>query len=724
MKATALLLAAALLSGPALAQQEPAPTPGTITVWFPSPIFNDYQLIMWQDQPAAALAGLRRLGFTGTKLIGNGGRIDAQALADRRASGLPYYLENIATDLYASYHRYTPGQSVTWRFDRDRAQRQADPSDPGVFVREPSLSDPAVIAGVQARLRALVQAQAADQPLFYNLADEAGIADLAAPWDHDLSPPSLAAFRTWLQGEYGSLDALNAQWGTTWAGWEAIQPELTDAAMHRTDGNFSAWSDFKAFMDVAFARAVRAGTDAVHDAGRGGLAGLEGAQVPGWGGYDYGLLAPAVDVMEIYDTGSALDLARAFNPKLVTLGTAFNTGPREVHRAWRELLHGGRGMVVWDEAGDVIGPDGTPGPRGRFLQSLATSLRQVFPALLEATPRPSPVAVLYSQPSFRIAWLLEHQPKGAAWSDRDSERENDDGLWRAARRQAASNLAGLGLQPRWLTPETLAGGALQDPGLRVLMLPHAIALSDAEVAAIRAFAERGGTVLASTEPGMFDGHGRRRASLPLAGVAKMPQAVRPDGEGAGPASLLQVLTGAGVVPPIQVLGPDRASADGVDVQVRDNGGVTIVSLQAARPWGAPPVVTLRLPEQALIRDIRRGMEPVRGNSVDVALDGIEPTILALSPTLLPGPVLSLDAGELRIGLGGPSAAAVYGMRLDWLDADGTVLVSSVLSRFTGSVSFPFLPGEAAARLTGPLVGAASLRATDPLSGRTAILPLP
>ena len=723
MKRAALLLAAVLLAGPALAQQEPAPAPGTITVWYPSPIFNDYQLIMWQDQPAAALVALRRLGFTGTKLIGNGGRIDPQALADRRASGLPYYLENIATDLYASYHRYTPGQAVTWRFDRDRARRQVDPSDPGVFVREPSLSDPAVIAGVQARLRALIQAQAADQPLFYNLADEAGIADLAAPWDHDLSPPSLAAFRTWLQGEYGSLDALNAQWGTAYAGWDAIQPELTDAAMRRSDGNFSAWSDFKAFMDIAFARAVRAGTDAVHDADRGALAGLEGAQVPGWGGYDYSLLAPTVDVMEIYDTGNALDLARAFNPALIPLGTAFNTGPREVHRAWRELLHGGRGMIVWDDAGDVIGPDGTPGPRGRFLQSLAASLRQVYPALLAAMPRPSPVAVLYSQPSFRIAWLLEHQPKGTAWSDRDSERENDDSLWRAARRQAASQLAGLGLQPRWLTPETLAGGALQDPSLRVLMLPHAIALSDKEIAAIRAFAERGGTVLASTEPGVFDGHGRRRASLPLAGVAKMPQAVRPDGEGAGPAGLLQVLTGAGVVPPIQVLGPDRAPADGVDVRVWDNGGVTIVSLQAARPWGAPPVVTLRLPEQALIRDMRRGTEPVRGNSVDVALDGIEPTILVLSPTPLPGPVLSRDAGGLRISLDGPSAAAVYGMRLDLLDADGSVQSSRVLRYPVGSLPIAPLPGAEAAWSTGPLAGAASVRVSDPLSGRTATLPL-
>ena len=692
----AILLLAALAAAPAAAA---APD------W-------DYQLIIWQRHPAAALPGLRRLGFTALKLSATGGRVESEALQDARASGWPYYLENVATDFYASYHRYTPGRSVTWRFDRDRARRRADPADASVFVREPGLSDPAEVAAVQARLAALVRAQMADRPLFYNLGDESGIADLAAPWDYDLAPSSLAAFRAWLRREYGTLNALNAQWGTAHADWDAVQPELTDAAMRRTDGNFSAWSDFKAFMDVAFADAVRASTDAVHRADPAGLAALEGAQVPGWGGYDYGRLAPAVDVMEIYDTGNALELTHAFNPPLIPLGTAFSTGPREVHRAWRELLRGSRGMVVWDEAGDVVGPDGAAGPRGRFLQGLVAGLRGAAPALLAATPRPSPVAVLYSQASFRIRWLLDQQPKGAAWSDRDSERENDDNPWRAARRQAAANLTGLGLQPRWLTAETLAGGALRDAGLRVLMLPHAIALGDAELAEIRAFAARGGTVLADTEPGVFDGHGRRRAELPLAGVANMPQAVRPDGDGAGPAGLLQVLQGAGVVPPLSVLGPDGAPADGVDVRVWDNGGVAVLALHAARPWGAPPRVTVRLPAPALVRDLRRGGDAVRATALDVTMDGIEPTLFVLSPAPLPGPALARDGANVRIALDGPSPAAIHAMRLEWLDAAGTVLQSAVVR----------VGPEGAAAVLAP--GAASVRAVDPLSGRAATLPLP
>ena len=672
------------------------------------PRWDEYQLLMWQDHPPAALAGLQRLGFTGTKLFGSGGRIDPQTLADRRASGLPYYLENIATDLYAPYHRYTPGKPVTWLFDRDRERRRADPADARVFLRDPSLSDPAFAATVHARLQALVRTQGADRPLFYNLGDETGIADLAAPWDYDNSPASLAGFRTWLRGQYLDLDSLNRQWATAFPDWDAVMPELTDATMRRTDQNFSAWADFKAWMDLSFADALHAGTGALHAADPAALSAIEGAQVPGWGGYDYGRLAGAVDVMEIYDTGNALQLAHAFNPSLIPLGTAFTPGPREVHRAWRDLLRGGRGMVVWDEAGDVVGSDGAAGPRGRFLQSLVSSLRAVSPALLVATPSPSPVAVLYSQASFRTRWVLDMQPKGAAWSDRDSERENDDNVWRAARRHAATHLQELGITPRWLTSQTLEAGALQDTALRVLILPHAIALSDAEVAQVRAFAARGGTVLADTEPGVFDAHSRRRPALPLAGTAAMPQSIRPDGDPVGPDGMLAVLKSAGVTPPIQVLGPDGAVASGVDVHVYANGGVTILALQASQPWSAPPRLTIRLPAPATVRDLRRAGPPVQGNAMEVALDGIEPTVLALSPAPLPSPVL--DGGTLR--LDGPSPATLHAMRVDWQDAAGATLRSAVVRVPAGGVALPGVPG------------AATLGIADPLSGRTVLLPLP
>jgi hypothetical protein len=595
--------------------------------------FDEFQVIMWQDHTPAQMAGLARLGFTATKLRGTGGRIDPSNLADKQASGMPWYVENIATDFYSPYHRSVADRPVTWLFDAAKARLRTDPADTSVFVREPGLSDPAWLTAVQGRLEQVVRDQSRYRPLFYNLADEPGIGDLAAAWDADIAPSSLAAMRQWLKAQYADIAALNREWGTDFADWDAVVPELTNAAMRRTDDNYAAWADFKAWMDVAFARAVRAGTDAVHRADATALAALEGGQVPGWGGYDYSLLAPAVDVMEIYDFGGSLELARAFNPALIALRTSFSGGPRETHAAWRNLLRGGRGMIVWDERNDVVLPDGSAGPRGREIADLAASLRAVAPAILAAEPSDDPVAVLYSQASFRTRWMLDQRPKGAAWISRDAAREYEDNTLRASRRQVLQRLAGIAVQPRILSSAMIEAGALRRDGLRVLILPHAIALSEAEANEIRAFADRGGTVLADTEPGVFDQHSRRLAAPSLSGVARVPEAMLL-GDGAdGPdalAAFAALLRRAGVTPRAELKGPDGLPATGIDARWLRRGDTTILALQAAAPWQAPGRIELRLAAPATIIDLRFPGPARQAQQFSVVLDPVAPTILSLT----------------------------------------------------------------------------------------------
>ena len=578
-----------------------------------------YQWIMWHDRTPAQMAGLRALGFTGTKLRGTGGVVAAEDLAARRASGMAWFVENIATDFYAPYHRWTPGRAETWLFDAARARHAAGLP---AFERTPSLSDPAALAAVAARLGAVVRSMDADRPLFYNLGDETGIADLSAAWDFDVSPASLAGFRAWLPGVYPDVAALNAQWGTDLAGWDAAVPMLTDAALAAE--NPSAWADFKAWMDVAFARALRHGTAAVHAASPHARSGLEGAQVPGWGGYDYGLIAGAVDVMEMYDSGHNLDIAHGLNPGLITLRTVFDTGAREAHATWSDLLRGGRGLVLWDERDDTVLPDGAPGPRGSALAPLVRDVRAVAPALLGTRPASDGVAILYSQASFRTRWLLDRRA-GAAWTARDAERELDDNAWRAATRQAMARTVQVGIVPRWIASATALG-----PGEGIVLLPHAIALGDDEVAALRAFEARGGTVLADTEPGLFDAHSRRRGAPPLAGVALMPQVVRPDGAPDTPGTLdawAALLGTSG-----RLVGPDGARAAGVALRRYAVPDGEITALHAMVPWGAPPNVTLVRPAAAWRCDLRAPGAAVWTDRAIVALDPIAPTILAWRAT--------------------------------------------------------------------------------------------
>ena len=86
---------------------------------------------------------------------------------------------------------------------------------------------------------------------------------------------------------------------------------------------------------------------------------IEGAQQPGWGGYDYSLLTKVLDAIEPYNIGGNVELIRSLNPKMVILTTASTQGPQEKHRVWRELLHGSRGPILWDSKSEFVQPDGS-----------------------------------------------------------------------------------------------------------------------------------------------------------------------------------------------------------------------------------------------------------------------------------------------------------------------------------------------------------------------------
>jgi hypothetical protein len=120
------------------------------------------------------------------------------------------------------------------------------------------------------------------RPLFYNLGDEPGIADLSAFWDFDVSAPSLSEMREWLKGRYGALARLNEQRGSAFARWDDVVPMLPRDAIKRADENFSAWGDFNEWMDVAFARALKIGSDAVDAAHPEAVSAIAGAKIPGW----------------------------------------------------------------------------------------------------------------------------------------------------------------------------------------------------------------------------------------------------------------------------------------------------------------------------------------------------------------------------------------------------------------------------------------------------------
>jgi len=746
----ALLLLAAESRAISAAPSMPAPPSGNS--WW------DYQIIMWQAHTPEQNAALKQLGITGGKVIAS--RIDLPASSDPSvlaqlignqapaliASRMRWYVDNIATDFYSPYHM----QGAKAAFRAVRALYDQNPNDPAVFMRHPGLSDKDWLERIHTRLINQVQAYRNYRPLFYNLGDEPGIAELSTAWDFDISDSSLQGMRDWLRERYGSLVALNAQWGTDFADWNAVVPQTTDQAMRRTDGNFSSWADFKDWMNVAFARAIRMGTDAVHSADPDALAAITGTQTPGWGGYDYTLLANAVDVIEPYDIGGNVDIVHALNPGLAIVTTSFRDGPAEAHRVWRELLHGNRGLILWAPRDhDFVRDDGTPSARGREAAPYFGEIRAGLGALMiNSRPAPAEVAVLYSPASMRTQWMLDWQPKGDAWA----KNGMNSGHAETGADIAGKLIVHLGLQHQIVSAAMLAQGVLQQDRWRALILPDAIALSPQEAAEIRRFVERGGTVIADREPGLYDEHSRRLDKPLLADIFKAPPAAGlsfPFGKGKAaymvpqtgyddPAAgsdarslrdLRQLLIGAKVQWPFTLADSAGRPVDDVETHVFQNGKSTIIALQRDLPApGAPDtarsarIVTLSLPHSSFVYDVRTKQALGNTDRLSLALDAYEPTILAIANAPLPLPSVTAaqrvrrgETTELHIGFDAPPDGAMHVVHLDAVPPSGRIVAedSENLLIPDGAASKPLrLPASAE-------TGSWKIRVTDVLSGQMA-----
>lgn len=708
--------------------------------------WSSYQIMMWQVQTPQQYAVLKSIGISAGEVHAN--RMDPADLTEEEmrpllASDLPWYVENIATDFYSAYHRYFPGRAVNWRFKEVQKLYRDNPFDPAAFRRDPSLSDPAWQNRISERLAETVRAYRPYRPLYYNLADEPGIADLPVYWDFDFSDVSLNAMRQWLQQRYGSLAALNSEWGSDFSSWDSVMPPTTREAMARTDGNFAAWADFKAWMDVAFARAFRAGTDAVHAADPAAVAALEGGQVAGWGGWDYSLLAHAVDLIEIYDAGENLEIVHSLNPAIVLESTLFRGGPPRMHRIWHELLHGARGVVLWDEKHEFVREDGSLGDRGRDAMSTFREVRgPVGTLLLNLQTETDPVAILYSPASMRTEWMINWQPKGEAWS-RVNAGEDDNIPLREAMQNYARDIAHLGLTPRFVTPELVEQGELARGGYRVLVLPQAIALSSAEAERIRQFVAQGGTVVADIEPGLYDQHSRKLARSQLGDLFATPGRASYLAPAPTPASgsaadnlapMRRLFQTAGVAPPVALAQVGGMPVGDAEIRHFHDGDVAIIAVQRdlrgegddEMPASSSETVELSLPRPAFIYDLRRGKALGRRDRIEIVLDPVAPTVLAVSPRALAAPTLSLPSraraggtAELRFSHAGAPDTALRVLGLEIIDPAG-----KVIPYYSGNV---FAPGGVASRgvplaLNDP-AGQWKIRVTDGLSGATVTAPM-
>lgn len=440
------------------------------------------------------------------------------------ALGIPAYLSHAAGK--GIFHLRPPDFEPA----RDSYARTRDAT---LLVRRPCLCDPATDAEVDRVIDRSLARAGALPALAFALDDEISMTVGVSPFDSCRCARCLASFREHLRGRFGTDAAAAAALGIAVAALRDFVPPTTDEMRATAFGgppetwNLAPWATFRDFTDAAFADSVGRAASRIRSLRPGVPVGMEGGAPPSaFGGMDWWRLMKVLDFVEPYDIGGTHALVRSFaRPGTVILKTLFpeaEGGRRRsrqdlIHELWEYALRGNRGAILWSagaffEARNAARP--TP-----LAADLADTLRDLAgPAVarfLAAPPEPPRVALLHSQAIARTHWMLDSRHDGRTWIRRlNSYEALHASQWRT-RVAWQALLEDLAIPHVWVAGEEIRSGARLPDSVTALVLPRAIALSDAEAAFALGFARRGGRLVIDGEAALFDELSRARATPPL-----------------------------------------------------------------------------------------------------------------------------------------------------------------------------------------------------------------
>jgi hypothetical protein len=486
-----LLVAAA---GLVPAQTQPVPTVPPPKSW------DRFVMLVWQfktdvTRDKALYESLNLRGF-------HVDRQNEKLQAFAKETGWPFYVDHAADKGYLHLGKLSEGLS---------GKRE-------IVERPRSMADPKTLETLKKFLTRNVSAARGSTAVAYAFDDEISTGSFCSAIETDGSPLSVAGYRKFLQAMYGTIEALNAEHGTTWRSFEAVEPRSYEAVRLeiRPDTlgrlNLSPWCDWRTYMDTQWSDALAELTRTANALDPETPAGYVGGQTPcAYGGQDYRKLAKAVQWMEAYDIGASNEILRSFwdqkRPRVQTFFSSKNAR-RDAWFLWYYLCHGNRGVICW--------PDGwfQDGKAAEYISANASTFKEiqgpVSQKILDGAFVHDPIAVYYSHPSIQATWAMDAVPHQATWPRRSSSLESTLSTSSLTRIGWIKSLEDVGLQAKFIHQDHLLGGALVKEGYKVLLLNRVLCLSEAEVAAIRAFATAGGAVVADHLCGIYDEHGKAR----------------------------------------------------------------------------------------------------------------------------------------------------------------------------------------------------------------------
>lgn len=386
-------------------------------------------------------------------------------------------------------------------------------------VRPNCLRDPGVVERMKGLLRGNITRAKTGPAVAYAFDDEISMTSFTNPADVCWCQRCLSAFGDWLRAQYGTVEALNKEWGTAYASFDQAEPlHVDDLRSNHTkpfnQWNLARWCDHRSFMDTTFADVLAGLVAYSNELDPRVPAGFVGGQAPAaYGGYDYAKLCRSVQWMEAYDIGATNEILRSLwgqnRPHVQTYFSTFEPF-RDQWFLWYYLVHGNRGVICWPDN------NGTPWFDRRDARPEIKAMADTFAELqgplserfVGAEFLHDGIAVYYSQPSIQVSWFMDIQPHGSTWINRSSSLNSENATDLLNRWAWLKLLEDCGFQYNFVSYQDVREKGLSVEKYKVLLLPRTLALSDKEATVIRTFAQAGGTVIADYLCGVFDEHGK------------------------------------------------------------------------------------------------------------------------------------------------------------------------------------------------------------------------
>jgi hypothetical protein len=329
-------------------------------------------------------------------------------------------------------------------------------------------------------------------------------------WDGCFSIHCQQEFRNYLKKEYGSLEALNKSWKTSFTRWDDVIASTAEEA--RKMKSFASWMDHRTFNDRNLAKALGALVKKLKTIDPRLVYSLSGTQETNpWYAWDHYLMTPYLESLNAY-VGEQTIQQRCFAKG------AFTNCPWDGYdKKWeissffciRNLMNGSSGVSFYGNF--TIDPAYNIAPGGeRLIRAYSPWTNGTAEAVMRSTFKASPVAFHYTPASIKADWFI--------------------GLDQM--RKLGTKGFKLLMQDSFLPYDYVAYGQMEKEGVparyRVLVLPLSTAMSDKEIAAAAEFVRKGGTLVADLMPGFYDQHGAVRENTSklyeLFGMKKMGKA--------------------------------------------------------------------------------------------------------------------------------------------------------------------------------------------------------